>query len=439
MDPGPSNLPSGSTTSSTSSYGQLISRGWLNSEFGVPTIPGESSVNQPVLPNPYSQTSSSSQSSTGSPLPYASIQPDISQSIPLQSTSGQRTLSSHSRSTSNDSSRTIEDIRDQVAQSIAYRAINRAETVDGSKVGVIMTLSSSGSMSYSHSHSASSQERDNADPESGIRYLRLIASKIKSRFIASPTDYIFLVATSGLTLPGQSSPIFLVSSSPEFISRASMLISSKFLNRLTSKPKLDSSGTKYTIMIRDLGSGPSTDNGGGLTGGYAYDEEALWDILRKAARHLIDPLVPPPGSRGIRESLAISRAKLQRINPRQAYDELRDATNSPWSIILVDIRPEAQRRREGEIPGALIIERNVLEWRLDPRGKVGGVGEDGGRLAIADRYDLRVILFCQEGYTSSLAAASLQEIGLLTATDIIGGYKAWKEQGLPTRVFGSVL
>jgi rhodanese-related sulfurtransferase len=92
-------------------------------------------------------------------------------------------------------------------------------------------------------------------------------------------------------------------------------------------------------------------------------------------------------------------------------------------VFLVDIRPAAQREQEGGIHGSLIIERNVLEFSLDPRSDA--------RLSIVDRYDLRVIVFCQEGDASSLAAISLHELGLLNATDIIGGYAAWKEAGLP--------
>ena len=71
----------------------------------------------------------------------------------------------------------------------------------------------------------------------------------------------------------------------------------------------------------------------------------------------------------------------------------------------------------------MIIERNVLEWRFDLRCLEG-------RLDIATRFDLRIIIFCQAGYTSSLAAASLQDIGLLNATDVVGGFEAWKEEGL---------
>ncbi len=92
--------------------------------------------------------------------------------------------------------------------------------------------------------------------------------------------------------------------------------------------------------------------------------------------------------------------------------------------ILVDIRPQAQRGREGTLPGALVIERNVLEWRLDPTSSA--------RLALAADHDVEWIVVCSEGYTSSLAAASLQQLGLHRATDLIGGYQALKAAGLLT-------
>jgi rhodanese-related sulfurtransferase len=91
--------------------------------------------------------------------------------------------------------------------------------------------------------------------------------------------------------------------------------------------------------------------------------------------------------------------------------------------ILVDIRPEGQRAIEGSIPGALVVERNVLEWRFDP--------ESDSRLPVATDHDLQVILFCSEGYTSSLAAAVLQDLGLWRATDVVGGFHAWHAAGLP--------
>jgi rhodanese-related sulfurtransferase len=129
-------------------------------------------------------------------------------------------------------------------------------------------------------------------------------------------------------------------------------------------------------------------------------------------------LTPPPGSLGIDDLLAAARVRLQRLGPVAVAAALENGA------VLIDIRPAAQRAEHGEIPGALVIERNVLEWRLDPRSDA--------RLPFADRYDLEVIVTCQEGYTSSLAAAALQDLGLHRATDLAGGYAAWRAAGLPT-------
>ena len=124
----------------------------------------------------------------------------------------------------------------------------------------------------------------------------------------------------------------------------------------------------------------------------------------------------PPGRRTIDQVLAEARTRLDRLTPRQA---LRAAAAG---AVLVDIRPAAQRGAEGEIPGALIVERNVLEWRFDPAS--------AARLPQAG-YDLQVIIFCSEGYTSSLAAAALQDLGIRRATDLAGGFLAWQAAGLP--------
>jgi rhodanese-related sulfurtransferase len=93
--------------------------------------------------------------------------------------------------------------------------------------------------------------------------------------------------------------------------------------------------------------------------------------------------------------------------------------------VLVDIRPSEQRMAEGEVPGAIIIGRNVLEWRLDPRSEA--------RIPALARPDARIIVMCSEGYASTLAAASLRRIGLRDATDLDGGFQAWQAAGLPTR------
>ncbi len=117
-------------------------------------------------------------------------------------------------------------------------------------------------------------------------------------------------------------------------------------------------------------------------------------------------------TRTIDEVLASARDRLTRLTPGQAQ-----AARAAGAV-LVDIRPAAQRAAEGGLPGALVVERNVLEWRFDPACDA--------RLPIA-AYDLQVIVICQEGYTSSLAAAALQELGIAQATDVIGGYAAWRE------------
>jgi rhodanese-related sulfurtransferase len=127
----------------------------------------------------------------------------------------------------------------------------------------------------------------------------------------------------------------------------------------------------------------------------------------------------PPGARPISEVLEQARSRLDRLEPAGAWAAMRDGA------LLVDIRPQAQRAAEGEVPGALIIERNVLEWRLDPASDA--------RLPEAGSYDLRVIVMCSAGYTSSLAAASLQDLGLSAATDLDGGFQAWARAGLPVQ------
>lgn len=124
--------------------------------------------------------------------------------------------------------------------------------------------------------------------------------------------------------------------------------------------------------------------------------------------------------RGVDALLARARAALERVTPEEAAELVRSGG------LLVDIRPAAQRARFGEVPGALAIERNDLEWRLDPACDA--------RLAVADSYDRPVLVICQEGYASSLAAVALRELGLHRATDVIGGYVAWQEAGLPTTV-----
>jgi rhodanese-related sulfurtransferase len=110
-----------------------------------------------------------------------------------------------------------------------------------------------------------------------------------------------------------------------------------------------------------------------------------------------------------------ARSRLRRLSAREVPDAL------ARGAVLVDIRPKAQREREGEVPAAVVIERNVLEWRCDPTSDA--------RLPQAVGEDVQWVVLCSEGYTSSLAAASLLDLGLRRATDVVGGYHALKAEG----------
>jgi rhodanese-related sulfurtransferase len=119
---------------------------------------------------------------------------------------------------------------------------------------------------------------------------------------------------------------------------------------------------------------------------------------------------------GIDEQLARARDRLQRLTPEAAR-----AAVAEGGAVIVDTRPLDQRRIQGVIPGAVPIGRNVLEWRADPTS-----GHTDGALR-----GRRLIVMCAEGYSSSLAAASLQAVGLADATDLVGGFLAWQAAGLP--------
>jgi rhodanese-related sulfurtransferase/DNA-binding winged helix-turn-helix (wHTH) protein len=115
--------------------------------------------------------------------------------------------------------------------------------------------------------------------------------------------------------------------------------------------------------------------------------------------------------------LRTARSRLDRLTAWEAAREQAEGA------LIVDIRSEPTRRADGEIPNALILERNVLEWRLDPTSS--------WRVGAATDHSLRAIVICPEGYVSSLAAAGLKDIGLYRATDVVGGFEAWREAGCP--------
>jgi rhodanese-related sulfurtransferase len=122
----------------------------------------------------------------------------------------------------------------------------------------------------------------------------------------------------------------------------------------------------------------------------------------------------------IEETLARARSHLRRLAPAEAF-----AAASEKDSFIVDIRPGFQRSEAGEIAGAIVIERNHLEWRLDPTSEA--------RIPEALHSDIQWILICEAGYSSSLAADSLHQLGLWRSTDVVGGFQAWSEAHLPVR------
>ncbi|KAG6811719.1 hypothetical protein H0H92_006120 [Tricholoma furcatifolium] len=287
--------------------------------------------------------------------------------------------------------RTLDDVRLQVAFEVAMRAITQAKTVDGVKVGVSLSLS---------------KREDEL-------FLYRVADAIESHLAL--TSFLFAIATTGTSSSEKPNPLVVIASSAEFVQRVILLTSAKFIGRIRSGAQL--SPVRWAGFIDGIGSS-------------TYDDDALWDIIIKSARAPIDPTLPPPGSRSIDQILSDARAKLERLTPQKACEELWDPkVDAP--TFLVDIRPVSQRDLGG-IQGSLVIERNELEWKFDPRNQ--------SKLAIADRMAMRqgkrFSCTLEKGrkmiiVAISLAAHSLQQLGLLNATDIIGGYQAWKDAGLP--------
>jgi len=171
--------------------------------------------------------------------------------------------------------------------------------------------------------------------------------------------------------------------------------------------------TDYGLLARETVAIDGPEGGRGRGGA----DTALARASASAARLSSDAL--PEGAPGIDDLLAEARSGLQRLRPEAAFAALTDGA------ALVDIRPLEQRIVEGEVPGAIIIGRNVLEWRLDPRSEA--------RIPALARGDMRIIVMCSQGYASTLAAASLRRVGLRAATDLDGGFQAWQAAGLPTR------
>lgn len=173
------------------------------------------------------------------------------------------------------------------------------------------------------------------------------------------------------------------------------------------------SATDYGLIARETVAIDGPEGARGRGG----PDTALAHATASAARLTSDAL--PEGAPGIDELLSEARSGLARLRPEAAFAAITDGA------VLVDIRSLEQRIVEGEVPGAIIIGRNVLEWRLDPRSEA--------RIPALARPDVRVVVMCSQGYASSLAATSLRRLGLTEVTDLDGGFQAWQSAGLPTR------
>jgi rhodanese-related sulfurtransferase len=121
--------------------------------------------------------------------------------------------------------------------------------------------------------------------------------------------------------------------------------------------------------------------------------------------------------KSVDDLLAEARTKLDRVDPQQAYGAVESG-----EALIVDIRADSQRAADGVVPGAVFIPRNVIEWRVDTSSDYGDARLTSGR---------RIVVMCNEGYQSSLVAATLQELGLEDATDLAGGFQAWRGAELP--------
>ncbi|KAF8574464.1 hypothetical protein K439DRAFT_1372369 [Ramaria rubella] len=367
-----------------------VTAGAINYSFTLSKSAHDSIASESVIFIPPSPPRKSLRSRASSSSSTSSLPPKPPLSSSSSSASSISRLRSERSTSSQNTIRTFDDIVDEVATSLALRAKMTAETVetsDRTRIGVCTTMS----------------RMDNA------RFMRILAAKIHHAMTLQ-ASYLFALIPSVVGGPLEAPAILVFCGSPQhLVTKASILAGLRFKTRLAELE--DSEGT----WVGYLDAHPVGRESWDL---HMHDEDILWDIVRKAANP-VDSAEPPPGSRGIDQLLREARTRLDRLSPREAFNEAVE------DGILVDIRPEAQRAEHGSIPGAVIIERNVLEWRFDPRSF-------DGKLPIADRYDLRVIIYCQEGYTSSLAAASLQDIGLWRATDIHGGFARWKSEGLPT-------
>ena len=270
-----------------------------------------------------------------------------------------------------------------------------------------------------------------ADSDDDTKLVHSIAEKITTIFGDDFKTLLFAVSW-GFDSPQSATVTAIGSQAVALDATITPLLHEKFGARLSTLPESTTSSRVAPHSFK-LSNWDAADDEPVLL--HILDESIITASDLAQSQSSVPRPTPPPGALSINQILDRQRGLLKRLTPEQAHTAYTTRTPSsssstpstPFSV-LVDIRPAAQRATEGSIPSALIIERNVLEWRLDPQN-YARLTEPAG---ITDNYDNEVIVFCSEGYTSSLAAAALKELGLSRATDVVGGFKAWKAAGYPT-------
>lgn len=282
---------------------------------------------------------------------------------------------------------TMAYVRERAAKSAALKAIAGAEVLDGIKINVIDSLG-----------------RD-------VSYLLLVLEEVKKA--VRDTPFLFAIFRGAPHKENSTWPLVIAASSTDLLRGAVLLTQAKFLNRVHSHSTFDEDSWVWTVEIKDLGRSQR-------------DVDLLWEVVRKTP-YAVDPQLAPAGSRTLAQLTSAAHSRLSRLTADQAHTETKDSQSdsSLPAVHLVDIRPAAQRTEHGTIPGAVHVERIMLESCFDVKCAVDSP------LKKTDRFDSRIILFDQEGTASALAAAALNDMGLLNATDMIGGFDAWKGAGLP--------
>jgi rhodanese-related sulfurtransferase len=267
-----------------------------------------------------------------------------------------------------------------------------------------------------------------ADATNDASLVHAIAAKVSTIF-GNGLKTVFLNVSWGFDSPQSATTTIVGSQARTLEPIISLLLHQHFAGRLNKLHSSALQGTPHAVEETYILS----------TWNASEDEPVLLSILRDAiasaderSQAALPRPLPPVGAISVDQLLAEARSTFKRISASEAHAAFISSTttqspSSSPSTFLVDIRPAAQRVSEGGISGALIIERNILERRLDPQCDARLLYPAG----LTDRYDNRIVVFCSEGYASSLAAASLVRLGLLEATDIIGGFKAWKQESLP--------